>query len=475
MTRSALVTALLVVGIQFGWREFREGETEYIVQIDDQIIEALQRGEPITSNLPPELRNVTRIRIQYGTDPVPQPQLSYFGSTEGDPNEIRQVRNSENETQSYNEEVTTGQDWTQRNDSGSGARGIPQVPVDPRATQIGEYSNRPNGPLVARLPDQPFQGQNATNQGQNSIDLGPPLVAPGGNRNDQPIAGRGNEFPGRSPMQGHLGQQGQQGQIPSTTNPIPWVPSLIGGGHSQNDAPGPLVNNQGASNSGTPGINPIIDPYRGDPSGLTRGGHSDINSGIGYSNEGPWDPNRGNTDNISRQGNQNLPTQDLVPLLPGPAPRPRNDSRTVGNDRVNRGIDPNQGLAEGGVLNRGGFDGRSTPPLEEIERPRREDDSFGPPQRITETNLNNDPGEFGDPEELASNTNTNDKKDNELLTDEASTDGQGNAWLYTFFLLCLSMGGNVYLGWVARGSYLRYRELSERHRRTQYERISVSP
>ena len=43
----------------------------------------------------------------------------------------------------------------------------------------------------------------------------------------------------------------------------------------------------------------------------------------------------------------------------------------------------------------------------------------------------------------------------------------------TFFLLCLSLGGNVYLTWIARGSYLRYRELSDQQRRASLDRIML--
>lgn len=51
---------------------------------------------------------------------------------------------------------------------------------------------------------------------------------------------------------------------------------------------------------------------------------------------------------------------------------------------------------------------------------------------------------------------------------------QSDAWLWTFFVLCLSLGANIYLAYISRGFYLRYRSVLEQHRRAQTERIFAS-
>lgn len=65
--------ALATVGVDFGWRPTPEGEVEYIIQIEPEVLDAvLREGQPIESTIPPELRGVKRFRIQVGTGPLPK-------------------------------------------------------------------------------------------------------------------------------------------------------------------------------------------------------------------------------------------------------------------------------------------------------------------------------------------------------------------------------------------------------------------
>lgn len=453
MNRSALITAALIFGIQFGWREFREGETEYIVQIDDQIIEALRNGEPITSNLPPELRNVKRIRIQYGNEPVQKPRLSYFVNTETNTPNAPANAEYERAQPATDPNANQGQDlgWQ----ANTGNRGVQDVGSGTRGYG-NDYSQRPPGSLVQRMPDQygsnpapPRADLNNPNLSTGNVGLtqqsAPPLLPPRTNLQSNP---RVLQLP-PPPTTVNINDRSRFAQ----GNEAPVGPPLLGSNRGAN--PYGLNNNLGTGNVGTgnvnagnvgsgipvpnnanPGISPIVDPYRSVPR---------INNTPNMY-PGPLPANRNDNTGNFAIGNQATDNGQLEPL-PGPirssngeqafGPPLRNVGNRVGSsdvaDSSNR-IGTRAG--DGSEANQGGAG--------------REDEQGGP---------------GGENDKSASKLAANDDGDKAK---------GGDAWLFTFFLLCLSMGGNVYLGWVARGSYLRYRELSDRNRRQQYEQISLT-
>ena len=63
-------------GIEFGWSQLPDNRVEYIIQLDDQAVDALKNGQPLTSSIPPEVQSADRIRIQYGTGALSKPFLS---------------------------------------------------------------------------------------------------------------------------------------------------------------------------------------------------------------------------------------------------------------------------------------------------------------------------------------------------------------------------------------------------------------
>ena len=56
----------------YGWQKTPNGDIEYIIQIEPELLDALKRGEEIASVVPPRLGKVTRFRIRVGTVPVPR-------------------------------------------------------------------------------------------------------------------------------------------------------------------------------------------------------------------------------------------------------------------------------------------------------------------------------------------------------------------------------------------------------------------
>ena len=70
MWSSLIGFALLLT--DYGWQKTPDGDLEYIIQIEPELLDALKRGEEIASVVPPQLGKVTRFRIRVGTGPVPR-------------------------------------------------------------------------------------------------------------------------------------------------------------------------------------------------------------------------------------------------------------------------------------------------------------------------------------------------------------------------------------------------------------------
>ena len=62
--------ATAAAGVQFGWQPLDSGGREYIVQVEPQLVNTF-RKEGFTSDVPPDLRDIRRIRIVVGNSPLP--------------------------------------------------------------------------------------------------------------------------------------------------------------------------------------------------------------------------------------------------------------------------------------------------------------------------------------------------------------------------------------------------------------------
>jgi hypothetical protein len=75
--------AALALGIDVGWRPLSEGGVEYLIQIEPGLLESLQPGDAIASDLPPRLAGQVRsYRITVGTEELPRelPSASEAGA-----------------------------------------------------------------------------------------------------------------------------------------------------------------------------------------------------------------------------------------------------------------------------------------------------------------------------------------------------------------------------------------------------------
>ena len=69
----ACIVATALVGIQFGWQPRPDGGIQYMIGLTPEALDALRSGEPIDSDIRPELlREVRSIRIMVDNKPLPQ-------------------------------------------------------------------------------------------------------------------------------------------------------------------------------------------------------------------------------------------------------------------------------------------------------------------------------------------------------------------------------------------------------------------
>jgi|GEM_PF-5945029 len=72
MQTLAILLTTAALGVDFGWQGQEDGQTEYIIQIEPELIESLAEGQEITSEIHPEAGDVRRFSIRIGTGPVPR-------------------------------------------------------------------------------------------------------------------------------------------------------------------------------------------------------------------------------------------------------------------------------------------------------------------------------------------------------------------------------------------------------------------
>jgi len=73
MVGSMACVAAMALGIDVGWRPLSEGGVEYLIQIEPDLLETLQPGEAIGSDVPPHLVGQIRAyRITVGTEELPR-------------------------------------------------------------------------------------------------------------------------------------------------------------------------------------------------------------------------------------------------------------------------------------------------------------------------------------------------------------------------------------------------------------------
>ena len=88
MNSALVIIAMSVVGIDYGWEDTAQGEQEYIIQLEPELLNRLRDGEIVTSEILPEVKGVRRFRIQVGTGVLPKGKSTInVGDTDFVPND----------------------------------------------------------------------------------------------------------------------------------------------------------------------------------------------------------------------------------------------------------------------------------------------------------------------------------------------------------------------------------------------------
>jgi hypothetical protein len=72
MNGIAVLVGLAVVGVDYGWQPTADGQLEYIIQIEPELLESLKNGDEIVSEILPQARGVRKFRIRVGKEAVPR-------------------------------------------------------------------------------------------------------------------------------------------------------------------------------------------------------------------------------------------------------------------------------------------------------------------------------------------------------------------------------------------------------------------
>jgi hypothetical protein len=72
MYGSILSVAAVLVGIDVGWRPLPEGGVEYLIQIEPELLETLESGSAVESDIPPSVTGVRAYRITVGAGELPR-------------------------------------------------------------------------------------------------------------------------------------------------------------------------------------------------------------------------------------------------------------------------------------------------------------------------------------------------------------------------------------------------------------------
>jgi len=68
-------------GVQYGWQGIDSQQMEFIVQLAPDRLALLRTGEDVVGEIPVEIQNVTRLRIRSGVEPVPRQGLQVASAT----------------------------------------------------------------------------------------------------------------------------------------------------------------------------------------------------------------------------------------------------------------------------------------------------------------------------------------------------------------------------------------------------------
>ncbi len=195
---TCVALGILASAIQWGWQDIAQGGREYIVQIEPQLADLdAFRKEGFSSDIPPGLRNIRRIRIVVGSEPLPNqgemPPVAQQGAGSRE-------RGAGGTGQGAANSVTTPE----------------SAPTAPGALPDGVAAE----PLKTARPSESPSGKVALADGHQSADT---AANAGESTNNAAMSPTGPVQP-RSPSDGPIGEIVPS--VASATPPRPWTTLL---------------------------------------------------------------------------------------------------------------------------------------------------------------------------------------------------------------------------------------------------------
>lgn len=420
----ALLMTVALLGVDYGWQPGEDGQLEYIIQIEPELVETLKEGKvDLLSEIPEELHGVKRFRIRVGKGPVPQKGLE----------EARASGALKPDNNAANQQPMLPGDPRARNAANKGGGNFQNVNQQQPGSQLpngqpGSKVLNPPGPL--NLGDPPLPDSNDRFTGNNgNVNTFPavgrtpginrnaslPTNQPSGLNNQQPNNNQFNNAPAgnfNNPNGGNVPVNNGAFQQPNTNDRF--AADATNRWQNENDP-----RNQNPNLNVDPGMGPVYDPrYRNQNNTLPeirRDATDPRYAAAPYRDprNDPYDP-------------RTQPLRD-PDYRYGPDPRDYAYNAPLNRQVDYREVASTRGAAVG------------TPPPGA---------TAGAPTTPTTPTSNTNPP--------AASINKSD------ASNRLADDPNNRPWwplMFTAMLLFASVGLNIYLGWIANGIYIRYRAL----------------
>lgn len=427
-------------GVQFGWQSIGQSELEYIVQIDANRLEALRRGEQIVGELAPQVANVTRYRVRLGNGPVPrniaprsvvsvadeppaaavQPKLAQPQQSQQDTAVVTSTARSA--ANSANGNNASGNSANANAASGNNAAAIAAVSPAERT----DLSATANGSSTAPPAASSVTVRQSSRQGGWYADTAANYGDDRGSQYDTPAAAQNPQSSWRDPIEqpesvyGRAGWQ-QAATETETEQSQPFAPpsaELIAAMLQwcrENPPPGSSAWDDGWNRPQEP-----TSPYT-----------AQNNGGYGYGG------NINANNNHAQPGYQPpgySPVTNLQPTF-GSQQQPGWQSNQSHHVAFNSETTTIPTIGIGTELTSGGSTSPNRLVSFDAEIPS------GPPKDFWTT--------------LSAEANA---PENQFLKEDGLPAGE-KPWVMTVLMLMASIGGNLYLGWIATDIFRRYREM----------------
>jgi hypothetical protein len=454
-------------GVQYGWQGIDSQQMEFIIQISPDRLALMRSGEDLVGEIPAEVQNIARLRVRSGVEPVPRQGLQVASATVPDrqspaKEQVREIPatvTSSNTAQDQNTNPTStvagppiesppraGLNTQPKSQgplpAGPGAAsqiagGLPAVPDQPKADHHQDLPNRradPQAPGATgntlSISDQPPAGANAPSN-QTGIPFsdasGPAASGVGTDISAQqrpaPTVGRPSARAQDSVSVYQSAEGYRDAASHSPASPSPWRESVGGSVYGGNNAIAVQDATGGRSLPTQPTPPTVQVPQAPETATGARSGWSVIPQ------QPPWSQAPGGND---LQGPLTQPDHSSGPLGGGYAFTPAGA--------------PGIGSGSGNNLN-----STASTALLPWERRLMGDDS--------ETDAAIDVTDFW--ADLAATAN--DPSLAYLHTDSTPADGP-RPWgplALTLMILFVSLGGNLYMGWIAVDMYRRYLDIAD--------------